>query len=127
MRRDWRALRTPSIGDPTPGAGRIRELVDWSPPGRLRRECPALRRGDIRYLAGTGHLLAFLRSTEGERLLTALNAGDEPAALALPWTEEPERLLGAGEWALTGEGPVLMLPPRSGGIWRVGEAEPAQM
>ena len=40
---------------------------------------------------------------------------------------EPERLLGAGEWALTGEGPVLMLPPRSGGIWRVGEAEPAQM
>ena len=41
--------------------------------------------------------------------------------------EEPERLLGAGEWALTGEGPVLMLPPRSGGIWRVGEAEPAQM
>lgn len=75
----------------------------------------------------TGHLLAFLRSTEGERLLTALNAGDEPAVLALPWTEEPERLLGAGEWALTGEGPVLMLPPRSGGIWRVGEAEPAQM
>ncbi len=63
----------------------------------------------------------------GERLLTALNAGDEPAVLALPWTEEPERLLGAGEWALTGEGPVLMLPPRSGGIWRVGEAEPAQM
>ena len=60
-------------------------------------------------------------------LLTALNAGDEPAVLALPWTEEPERLLGAGEWALTGEGPVLMLPPRSGGIWRVGEAEPAQM
>ena len=33
--------------------------------------------------------------------------------LSLPW--------------LSGEGPVLMLPPRSGGIWRVGEAEPAQM
>ena len=112
MRRDWRALRTPSIGDPTPGGREDRELVDWfAALGRLRRECPALRRGDIRYLAGTGHLLAFLRSTEGERLLTALNAGDEPAALALPWTEEPERLLGAGEWALTGEGPVLMLTP----------------
>ena len=113
---------------PYPWGREDRELVDWfAALGKLRRECPALRRGDIRYLAGTGHLLAFLRSTEGERLLTALNAGDEPAALALPWTEEPERLLGAGEWALTGEGPVLMLPPRSGGIWRVGEAEPAQM
>ena len=113
---------------PYPWGREDRELVDWfAALGRLRKECPALRRGDIRYLAGTGHLLAFLRSTEGERLLTALNAGDEPAALALPWTEEPERLLGAGEWALTGEGPVLMLPPRSGGIWRVGEAEPAQM
>jgi len=113
---------------PYPWGREDRELVGWfAALGRLRKECPALRRGDIRYLAGTGHLLAFLRSTEGERLLTALNAGDEPAVLALPWTEEPERLLGAGEWALTGEGPVLMLPPRSGGIWRVGEAEPAQM
>ena len=42
-----------------------RELVDWfAALGRLRG-MPALRRGDIRYLAGTGHLLAFLRSTEG--------------------------------------------------------------
>lgn len=81
-------------------------LTDWfARLGALRNEHPALRRGDIRYLAGDGGLLAFTRCAEGETILCACNAGDEPRQLPVDGTI----LLGDGSV----EGGVLALPPRT--------------
>ena len=62
-----------------------RELLDWFRAlGRLRKEHPALRRGDIRYVCGKGPLLAFARSGGGETVLCAFNAGEDHQALRAP-------------------------------------------
>ena len=52
--------------------------------GRARREMPALRRGDIRYVAAAGPVLAFTRTWGEETVLCAANAGPDPAELTLP-------------------------------------------
>ena len=44
---------------------------------------PALREGDIRYLAAQGGLLAFTRSGRGQTLLCACNAGSDTVQLPL--------------------------------------------
>lgn len=54
--------------------------------GALRRKSKALRRGDIRYVAAEGPVLAFIRSLDGETVLCAVNASDEERPLA--WREE---------------------------------------
>jgi alpha-glucosidase len=53
----------------------------------LRRSEPALQIGDYATAAIEGDAFAFVREHEGRRFLTALNLGDEPAAL------RPEREL----------------------------------
>jgi alpha-glucosidase len=50
---------------------------------KLRREYRALSIGDYRPVAMTGDLLAYVRETEGERFLVALNLGSGPFALSL--------------------------------------------
>jgi len=86
-------------------------LLNWFRAlGSLRKDCPALRRGDISYLAGEGAVLAFTRSVQEETLLCAFNAGDEPARLPVGAALRP--LLGQ---AVLKEG-ALILPPRSGSI-----------
>ncbi len=47
---------------------------------RLRRERPVLVTGAYRAIAPTGDLLLFWREGDGERLLVALNLGDQPIA-----------------------------------------------
>ena len=60
------------------------QLLDWFRSlGHLRRESPALRRGDIDYLAAQDGLLAFTRSAEGQSVLCACNADSEPVVLPL--------------------------------------------
>jgi alpha-glucosidase len=49
----------------------------------LRRARPALRLGRYRPIAASGNLLLFVRDREGERLLVALNLGDEPLEVSL--------------------------------------------
>ena len=83
-------------------------LTDWfAQLGNLRKQSAALRRGDIRWLAGEGDLLAFTRTAESETILCACNAGAEPARLALD----------AAAHILLGDGQIsdgrLVLPPRS--------------
>lgn len=88
--------------------------------GKLRKTCRALRRGDIRYLAGTGALLAFTRNAEGESILAAFNAGENSETLVLaPMPQMPQCLLGAGEWELTEQSANLTLPPCSGVFYRL--------
>ena len=99
-----------------PWGNEDKELTDWfAALGQLRRTSPALRKGELRWLAGEGSLLAFERVWKRERVLCACNAGTQPRELTLP----------AGKWtALVGEGTqsdgTLTLPPRSAVILKRG-------
>ncbi|MBO5339961.1 MAG: alpha-glucosidase C-terminal domain-containing protein [Oscillospiraceae bacterium] len=91
-----------------PWGSEDRELTDWfAALGNLRKKKPALRRGDIRWLAARDGLLAFVRETEGEHVLCACNAGEKPAKFALD--KRPRVLLGEGLW----EDGTIELPPRT--------------
>ena len=46
----------------------------------------SLQMGDIVYHYCSGHGLAFSRTYEGETTLVALNTGDDPITMELPWT-----------------------------------------
>lgn len=98
-----------------------RELLDWYRAlGGLRRSHPALRRGSIRYLAGKGPLLIFLREWEGERILCACNAGEDPVEQNLELWCAARPLLGRAHVEHTPEGLVLTVPPRSGVALELG-------
>lgn len=80
----------------------------------LRKAHPALQRGAIRYLAAEGSLLVFARELDGETLICAVNAGETPEKLTLPWNGTATDLLSGTH--LTAQDGVLThyLPPRSG-------------
>ena len=120
MRRGWRALRTPSNRRTFPWGREDYELLGWfTRLGHLRQECPALRRGDIRYRAAQGSLLAFTRSAEGETILAAFNTGGESAELRLEDAERIELLLGSARFQISAQGHVLTLPPRTGSLLKL--------
>ena len=50
----------------------------------LRRKYRALRAGSYRAVIAAGELLLFVRECEDERLLVALNLGDEPTSVSFP-------------------------------------------
>jgi len=92
-----------------------RELLDWFKAlGKLRKEHTALRRGDIRYLAGKGHLLAFQRRDEKETILCAFNAGEEPDTLELELTRALVPLLGRANVTVDEDVTSMVIPPRAG-------------
>ena len=96
------------------------ELLDWfTRLGHLRQESAALRRGDIRYRASDGPLLAFTRTCGEETVLAALNAGDQAAVLRLEDGERVQPLLGAARLQTAPQGQVLTLPPRTGSLLRL--------
>jgi len=101
-----------------------RELLDWFRAlGTLRRDHPALRRGDIRYVTGRGSLLAFTRSWGEETLLCAFNAGEDAETLDTGLFGELEPILGHAHMDRTEEGLSLVMPPRSGVAFLLREAE----
>ena len=85
--------------------------------GRLRRDHPALRRGDLRFVAAQGPLLAFTRSVEEETVLFLCNAGDTPERLTLDLPALPTPLLGDIAWEETDDGVVFVLGARSAGAF----------
>lgn len=85
--------------------------------GRLRTQRPSLRRGGLRWLYVRGPGLAFLRQEQGQSTLCALNAGEEPLSLSLPWTAPSARDALTGQALCPGQGTVsLTLPPRTGAV-----------
>ena len=85
--------------------------------GQLRRGRTSLQSGSIAYLAAEGGVLAILRQSGAERTLTALNAGDTPAELALPWADTVARSTLDGQEFFVPDGVLrLTLPPVSGMI-----------
>ncbi len=53
--------------------------------GALRMQHKALQRGSIEYLYAKDGGLVIRRTLDGDSVITALNAGDEPLVLTLPW------------------------------------------
>ncbi len=51
---------------------------------RMRRERQALMRGIYRPVMATGNLLLFARETKAERILVALNLGNDPVSMSFP-------------------------------------------
>lgn len=92
----------------------------------LRHAHPALRHGSYHRLPSpSGSLLyLFFRQTETERLLVAVNAGDDAAAASV---HEPdpgrrfETLWGDGGIKTDGNWMRMALPPRTGAVWKVLE------
>ena len=82
--------------------------------GAARKTRKALRRGDIEYVEAAGRVLAFTRSLDGETVLCAVNAGQEPQTVTLPWEGTAVDLLGGQ--AVEAEDGVLTLelPPLTG-------------
>jgi glycosidase len=94
------------------------DLLNWYRAlGALRKAHSALRRGDIKYLIGRKHLLAFTRSDGAETLVCTFNAGDRPARMTIPLDRPLRPLLGQAQCHKTERGQRLDLPPRSGTIW----------
>ncbi len=79
----------------------------------LRHGHPALRSPGYRHLSTAGHLYVFERYDDSERLVIAVNAGDEPATASV---DVDSLLWGNGT---TGGGEVSV-PGRSGAVWRAG-------
>ena len=97
-----------------------KELLEWFKSlGQLRKNHPALRKGDIRYLAGVDSLLAFTRSRDDDKLLCAFNADDQPVRLPLEQSQTLTALLGDARVEDSLWGPALVLPPRSGCVFSV--------
>ena len=73
-------------------------LLSWFKAlGAARQRLAPLRRGDIRYIKAEGRVLAFTRNLDSETVLCAVNAGEEPAQVEIPWSDDP-----------------LLLPPMTG-------------
>ncbi|MBQ3135391.1 MAG: DUF3459 domain-containing protein [Oscillospiraceae bacterium] len=88
-----------------------KQLTRWfAALGKMRKTLPALRKGDIRYLAAEDSLLAFARTEGKQKILCAANAGEDEATLPLPG--KAKILLGDGQI----QKGVLTLPPRSAAI-----------
>lgn len=77
--------------------------------GKARKELLPLRRGTLAWLPAPGQTAAFVRSLNGESLLTAVNAGETPALLELPG--------GADLSLLPMEGQLLRQTPES--TWQI--------
>lgn len=79
----------------------------------LRHAHPARRAPGYRTVSTDGHLYVFERFDDTERLLTAVNAGEEASAAAM--TSGFELLWGNPASSPTG----ITVPGRSGAVWRV--------
>ena len=85
--------------------------------GQLRKTSAPLRRGDLRWGDCPERSLSFCRSLEDTRAAVAVNAGDTPVTVTLPWSDAPARDPVTGKKYLPGDGELtLELPPCSGVI-----------
>ena len=97
-----------------------RELIDWFRAlGALRRDHSALRRGDIRYVAGKGPVLAFVRRDKQEQVLCAFNNSEEPQRLELGDVGDLDPLLGRAHVDTEEGWTSLVIPPQSGAAFQV--------
>jgi glycosidase len=94
----------------------------------LRKAHPALRSGNYRRVwpppAQHGTMLTVIERTAGdEKIIVAVNAGDEPEALTLPLSDFPgnqlDLLWGGDVVEYADKNARLTVAPRTGSIWRI--------
>ena len=91
-----------------------RALQDWFVKlGALRNSRPSLQAGSLQWLCASGHGLAFLRELPGERTAAAVNAGDEPLTMEIPWTGLALDALSGQQFCPVDGRLALRLPPLS--------------
>ncbi len=79
----------------------------------LRAARPSLQHGDITYPLAAGRVLCFSRRAQDEVTLLAVNAGDEPQTVTLPWERDLARdALGAQSFLAESGRLRLTLAPR---------------
>ncbi len=76
--------------DPDSVLNAVRRFLRW------RKEQPALREGDIRFLDAPEPILAFTRHLQGDTLLVAFNLSSAPVEWALPGGVSPAAVDGHG-------------------------------
>ena len=85
------------------------DLLEWyTALGKARRALPALRRGELAWTLTRGRVLSFLRTGAEGSVLAAVNAGERPEPIDLPW---PARDWMTGAALEQGE---QTLPPMTG-------------
>jgi alpha-glucosidase len=101
-------------GDPASFYNLYRRLL------AMRRTSAALTRGSYRPLTVTDHLLCYLREAGGERVMVALNFGEEPAAI--PLLDERGTIRVASDVSRQAETVAgsISLPGRAGAIIALG-------
>ena len=83
--------------------------------GRLRRERPSLQAGEIRYLFVREGGLAFARTLGEEVTVAALNTGERPVDMELPWSAPMAEDALTGQRFLAERGRLrLTVPPQEG-------------
>ena len=89
------------------------DLTDWyAAMGRARQTLAPLRRGGIRFERAEGRVLAFTRALDGESVTAAVNAGDAPDSITLPWAAKD--WLTGERFPLTDDSCIVPLPPLTG-------------
>ena len=115
--RDDSALRPPAASVPRTDDGLRRQIRLLT---KLRRNHEALRRGDYRQLHVSHEQLVFERRSPGERLVIALNAGPDGAAVKIPDAPLLVNVLDPDEAVEAGE--ALPIPRRGWSIWESGDS-----
>lgn len=85
---------------------------------RLRRDSPALRRGDFRIIHASGNLVAYQRQAQDETAVVAFNVGDNRETFMSPVDlprRLPEKLTDSGEHLAPGVD--VAVNGRSGRVW----------
>ena len=86
----------------------------------VRRQHPALIRGSIRFLDAEGDVLAFIRESDGERLLCVFNFADEPANWSAPQSIGAVQSIDIGGAGAAVHEDGLSLPPLGWVLCRLG-------
>lgn len=90
--------------------------------GRIRQDCPALRRGSYRQLLLRNRQYAFARELPGERVLVAVNCDESPAAFELEGEGGLVGALSGRRLEASGGRLRFELPPCGGEIWLPAQA-----
>jgi glycosidase len=119
---EWGAKASKSEGDPALracfDAPVENELTEWiSKLAKAKKESKVLNYGDYKHLVLTNHQCIIQRACDGERVLVAINAGDQP------YTAHFDAGCGTAVDLISGEphdfGGGSELPPYSAYFWKM--------
>ncbi|MEA4823019.1 MAG: glycoside hydrolase family 13 protein [Clostridiaceae bacterium] len=88
--------------------------------GAVRSHTDALKRGGLRFVAALGEMLAFVRETDGETLLCAVNRGESPLPFTCDWRHPIAEPLLGGIRAEVADGKLSCTLPARSCAWLIG-------